>query len=81
MSDKAKLANSTAFGVLLTFKNFPPCSLKLLGVPVNPVKVLEPPLEGVVHERVPLPLFVKTCPLEPCPVGKVNEAPLLRVLA
>ena len=72
MSDKEKLANSTASGVLLTFKNLPPCPVKLLGVPVNPVKVLEPPLEAVPHESVPLPSVFKNCPLEPSAVGKVN---------
>ena len=72
MSDKAKLANSTAFGVLLTFKNFPPCPLKLLGVSERPVKLLEPPPEAVPHDSAPLPSVFKNCPLEPSDVGKVK---------
>ena len=73
MSDKENLLESTAFGVLLTFKNFPPCPLKLLGVSERPVKLPEPPPpEAVPHESVPLPSVFKNCPLEPSAASKVN---------
>ena len=64
MSDKAKLANSTAFGVLLTFKNLPPCPVKLLGVSERPIKVL-PPVVPLKMYADPLLLSVSSFPTAP----------------
>mgnify|MGYP000394763045 CR=1 FL=1 len=40
---------------------------------VNPVVppeiVVTPSLEGEVHVKVPLPVVLKTCPLDPCAIG------------